>query len=243
MVSRQHSPENRSSTDISDLRRARLMRSSPFGTLRSYFCGWGEEYEEPDSRGSGRCRRGSGCGAGLCGRSSGRAQAREARRARSARPALRRCAPLRPSQIRAGPARRSAARAASLRWRKVLPSPAPTSSRPLCGFPGLCSETPFSFTGNKTSATGGGFVGYRIQFGTMVVGIEGDAEREERIELLHLLGLATRSARDLHRVGQAGRRRLDPRPPRLPRHPVGAGLRHRRRCVRQRERIVRLQRP
>jgi outer membrane immunogenic protein len=39
----------------------------------------------------------------------------------------------------------------------------------------LCSETPFSFTGNKTSATGGGFIGYRVQMGTMVVGIEGDA--------------------------------------------------------------------
>jgi outer membrane immunogenic protein len=37
-----------------------------------------------------------------------------------------------------------------------------------------CSETPFSFSGNKTSATGGGFLGYRIQFGSMVAGIEGD---------------------------------------------------------------------
>jgi outer membrane immunogenic protein len=39
----------------------------------------------------------------------------------------------------------------------------------------LCAETPFNFTGNSTSATGGGFVGYRVQFGTMVAGIEGDA--------------------------------------------------------------------
>jgi outer membrane immunogenic protein len=37
-----------------------------------------------------------------------------------------------------------------------------------------CTETPFSFSGNKTSATGGGFLGYRIQFGTWVGGIEGD---------------------------------------------------------------------
>jgi outer membrane immunogenic protein len=44
----------------------------------------------------------------------------------------------------------------------------------VCGSPGLCYETPFSFSGNSTSATGGGFVGYRIQFGTMVAGIEGD---------------------------------------------------------------------
>ena len=29
----------------------------------------------------------------------------------------------------------------------------------VCGSSGLCSETPFSFTGTKTSATGGGFVG------------------------------------------------------------------------------------
>jgi outer membrane immunogenic protein len=44
-----------------------------------------------------------------------------------------------------------------------------------CGSSGLCSETPFSFTGTKTGATGGGFIGYRVQMGTMVVGIEGDA--------------------------------------------------------------------
>jgi outer membrane immunogenic protein len=37
-----------------------------------------------------------------------------------------------------------------------------------------CVETPFSFNGNKTSATGGGFLGYRVQFGTVVAGIEGD---------------------------------------------------------------------
>jgi outer membrane immunogenic protein len=37
-----------------------------------------------------------------------------------------------------------------------------------------CTETPFSFNGNKTSATGGGFLGYRIQFGSVVAGIEGD---------------------------------------------------------------------
>ena len=35
-------------------------------------------------------------------------------------------------------------------------------------------ETPFSFSGSKTGATGGGFLGYRIQFGSTVVGIEGD---------------------------------------------------------------------
>jgi outer membrane immunogenic protein len=44
----------------------------------------------------------------------------------------------------------------------------------VCTTPSLCYETPFSFSGNNTSATGGGFVGYRIQFGTMVAGIEGD---------------------------------------------------------------------
>ena len=37
-----------------------------------------------------------------------------------------------------------------------------------------CVETPFSFTGHKTSATGGAFLGYRIQFGSVVAGIEGD---------------------------------------------------------------------
>jgi outer membrane immunogenic protein len=42
-------------------------------------------------------------------------------------------------------------------------------------FPGMCAETPFSFTGTNTAATGGAFVGYRVQMGTMVVGLEGDA--------------------------------------------------------------------
>jgi outer membrane immunogenic protein len=37
-----------------------------------------------------------------------------------------------------------------------------------------CIETPFAFSGNKINATGGGFLGYRIQFGTFVAGIEGD---------------------------------------------------------------------
>jgi outer membrane immunogenic protein len=41
--------------------------------------------------------------------------------------------------------------------------------------PTLCNENPFTFTGTNTAATGGGFVGYRYQIGTMVVGIEGDA--------------------------------------------------------------------
>ena len=42
-------------------------------------------------------------------------------------------------------------------------------------FPSYCAETPFNFTGTNTAATAGGFIGYRIQMGTMVVGIEGDA--------------------------------------------------------------------
>ena len=44
-----------------------------------------------------------------------------------------------------------------------------------CGPGPICEETPFSFSGNKTSATGGAFLGYRVQFGTLVVGLEGDA--------------------------------------------------------------------
>jgi outer membrane immunogenic protein len=46
-------------------------------------------------------------------------------------------------------------------------------------FPAVCAgsaciETPFSFNGNKTTVTGGGFLGYRIQLGSYVVGAEGD---------------------------------------------------------------------
>jgi outer membrane immunogenic protein len=37
-----------------------------------------------------------------------------------------------------------------------------------------CFETPFAFSGNKTSYTIGPFVGYRVQLGWWVVGIEGD---------------------------------------------------------------------
>jgi outer membrane immunogenic protein len=35
-------------------------------------------------------------------------------------------------------------------------------------------ETPFDFTGHAVSATGGAFLGYRIQFGGIVSGFEGD---------------------------------------------------------------------
>jgi hypothetical protein len=44
----------------------------------------------------------------------------------------------------------------------------------ICVPSSFCTETPFSFSGNKTSATGGGFLGYRVQFGNVVAGIEGD---------------------------------------------------------------------
>jgi outer membrane immunogenic protein len=41
-------------------------------------------------------------------------------------------------------------------------------------FNSTCFETPFSFSGNKTSYTIGPFVGYRVQLGGWVVGLEGD---------------------------------------------------------------------
>jgi outer membrane immunogenic protein len=44
----------------------------------------------------------------------------------------------------------------------------------LPGFASYCRETPFSFDGNKYTATGGVFLGYRLQFGSVVTGIEGD---------------------------------------------------------------------
>jgi outer membrane immunogenic protein len=45
---------------------------------------------------------------------------------------------------------------------------------PFTCFGSECVETPFSFNGDKTAITGGGFLGYRIQFGSYVVGAEGD---------------------------------------------------------------------
>jgi outer membrane immunogenic protein len=41
-------------------------------------------------------------------------------------------------------------------------------------FNSTCFETPFSFSGNKISYTIGPFVGYRVQLGGWVVGLEGD---------------------------------------------------------------------
>ena len=44
-------------------------------------------------------------------------------------------------------------------------------------FPGCfgpCYETPFSFSGHKTSYIIGAFLGYRVQMGMWVVGVEGD---------------------------------------------------------------------
>jgi outer membrane immunogenic protein len=42
-------------------------------------------------------------------------------------------------------------------------------------FHSYCVETPFAFTGHNTSATGGGFIGYRAQLGWWVIGAELDA--------------------------------------------------------------------
>jgi len=42
-------------------------------------------------------------------------------------------------------------------------------------FPSYCVETPFAFTGHNSSATGGGFIGYRAQLGWWVIGAELDA--------------------------------------------------------------------
>jgi outer membrane immunogenic protein len=45
----------------------------------------------------------------------------------------------------------------------------------ICLISSQCVETPFSFSGNKTTATGGLLLGYRWQYGITVFGIEGDA--------------------------------------------------------------------
>jgi outer membrane immunogenic protein len=44
----------------------------------------------------------------------------------------------------------------------------------LCPSPGPCVETPFSFSDHPTKFTAGGFIGYRVQLGNIVIGIEGD---------------------------------------------------------------------
>src|ERR1700704_2148285 len=40
--------------------------------------------------------------------------------------------------------------------------------------PGSCYETPFAFSGSRASYLIGAFLGYRIQMGNIVVGVEGD---------------------------------------------------------------------
>jgi outer membrane immunogenic protein len=61
---------------------------------------------------------------------------------------------------------------------------------PVCGpaeFPGsYCVETPFSFTGHGSSGTVGAFLGYRMQFGSMVYGVEGDANYKNASNSLSL---------------------------------------------------------
>jgi opacity protein-like surface antigen len=42
------------------------------------------------------------------------------------------------------------------------------------GFAAVCPETPFSFSGGKTSPTGGVFIGYSIPWGSYIIGIEAD---------------------------------------------------------------------
>ena len=50
------------------------------------------------------------------------------------------------------------------------------------GFP--CPVSPFSFSGSPGSFTGGGFLGYRFQFGGMVVGVESDVSAK-KLETTH----------------------------------------------------------
>jgi outer membrane immunogenic protein len=45
---------------------------------------------------------------------------------------------------------------------------------PFTSFGSSCYETPFAFTGNDASYTIGPFLGYRVQFGNFVAGVEGD---------------------------------------------------------------------
>ena len=80
-------------------------------------------------------------------------------------------APPRKLPSRVGRAARSAAKVAPAPWLRALPSRG--VSLP-CNLLGLGLQTPFSFNGSKTVATGGLFAGYRIQFGSMVFGAETD---------------------------------------------------------------------
>ena len=117
-----------------------------------------------------------------------------------------------------------------------------------------CFETPFQFSGHKAAYTIGPFVGYRVQFGSWVVGLEGDwsyknsetssepgvrdvdlgfhSERRQRL-LQQLL-----AHRPILRLRQAEVGLLDPRPRGHARHAVEPAVCHGRRRVRRNQRVV-----
>src|SRR4029077_14800044 len=101
---------------------------------------------------------------------------------RAARPVIERAAPQRPAPQRPAPAQQQANWSggqvggsngvSSVNNNFVDPGAfvCPSGST----FGSSCFETPFQFSGHKASYTIGLFVGYRLQFGGWVVGLEGD---------------------------------------------------------------------
>jgi outer membrane immunogenic protein len=102
------------------------------------------------------------------------------------KPVVRRAAPAPVREARAAPVRQTAAPQSNWTGSQVgghggvgsmsqgFAEPGAHLCAPNILFAAPCVETPFDYTGHAASATGGGFFGYRIQFGSMVYGIETD---------------------------------------------------------------------
>jgi outer membrane immunogenic protein len=102
------------------------------------------------------------------------------------KPVVKRAAPAPVREARAAPARQAAAPQSNWTGSQVggqggVSSMSQGFAEPgahLCApdilFAAPCVETPFNYTGHAATATGGGFLGYRIQLGSMVYGVETD---------------------------------------------------------------------
>jgi outer membrane immunogenic protein len=102
------------------------------------------------------------------------------------KPVVKRAAPAPVRESRAAPVRQAAASQSNWTGSQVggqggvgsmsqgFAEPGAHLCAPDILFAAPCVETPFNYTGHAASATGGGFLGYRIQLGSLVYGIETD---------------------------------------------------------------------
>ena len=111
-----------------------------------------------------------------------------------------------------------------------------------------CFETPFSFSGHKAAYTIGPFVGYRVQWGNWVVGIEGDwsyknsetSLSQSSTAAIAVTGSNYAANRPVLRLRQAEIGFLDPGARGHARHALEPAIRDGWRRVRRNQRLVRV---